>query len=448
MIKAYRKRFVLLNLGITGLILLLTFVLIGIETYHNNYKELKSVMELVLKPWNSSENGSDELIFKDHGFFRNQTEESDSSNNTPDGDSADAKDFSGNKRADKNEEPVQRFKDDNITTIFYNEKSDNYTIISEDIAYEGDTGEIVRKIVGQAEDFGILSDMNVYYFKEKHGDNYKIAVTDVSYINNRLLTTYILLAAAFIILLGILFLISVRLSKIAAKPMEDAIEMERQFVADISHDLKTPITVILANTSILKEDPESTVAEQMQWIESSDSAGKEMMNMVNEMLTLSSLDKEDKKLILTETDLSGIAEKCVMQLESVAYEREIRLEEEIEENVRISATEDYVKRICTSLIENAIKYEADKGCVTVRVTASKKRSVLTVHNSSSYIEPEDLPHIFDRFYRGDKTRNIRKGHGLGLPIIKGMAEQLSAGITAESSRENGTSFHVSFENYK
>ena len=446
MIKAYRKRFVILNLGITGLILLLAFVIIGIETYHNNYKELKGVMELVLKPWNSSENNNDEAVFRDHGFFRNQTAENDSS--AQDGDTPDQNEINGEKPERKIDEQKQRFMDDNITTIFYNEKTDNYTIMSEDIAYEGDTQEIVKKIVGQTEDFGILTDMNVYYYKEKHGENYKIAVTDVSYINNRLLNTYVLLVAAFIILLGILFIISVRLSKIAAKPMEDAIEMERQFVADISHDLKTPITVILANTSILREDPEATVAEQMQWIESSDLAGKEMMNMVNEMLTLSSLDRNEKKLLLTETDLSGIARKCVMQLESMAYEREIRLEEEIEENVRISAVEDHVKRICTSLIENAIKYEEDKGCVTVRVTASRKRSILTVHNSSSYIEPEDLPHIFDRFYRGDKTRNDRKGHGLGLPIIKGLADQTGAEIKAESSRENGTSFHVSFENYK
>ena len=99
-----------------------------------------------------------------------------------------------------------------------------------------------------------------------------------------------LLALVLVLSLALFFFISVRLSKLAARPLEKAVAMERQFVADISHDLKTPVTVILANSSILRESPDSKVSEQLQWIDSTDTAAKNMMELVSEMLTLSSLE--------------------------------------------------------------------------------------------------------------------------------------------------------------
>ena len=227
--------------------------------------------------------------------------------------------------------------------------------------------------------------------------------------------------------------------------MENAIEMERKFVADISHDLKTPITVILANNSIIKSNPNAAVSDNLQWLDSTDSAADEMMNLIHEMLTLSSLESAEKTVERQSVNLSSTAEKCVLQMESVAYERGITVEDEIDENITILSTDEYTKRICSSLIENALKYEPDGGNIKIKVGTSRKKAVFSVQNFGSVIDKDDLPHIFDRFYRGDKTRSLSKGHGLGLPIVYKMCELLHAHIMVESTKKSGTIFTVAFE---
>ena len=148
------------------------------------------------------------------------------------------------------------------------------------------------------------------------------------------------------------------------------------------------------------------------------------MNMVSEMLTLSSLESISKEIEYSCVNLSSAAEKCVLQMESVAYERRITINEQIEENAVVWATQDYVDRICSGLIENALKYEPDGGEIDVIVKAEKKHSILSVTNIGSTIDREDLPHVFERFYRGDKTRRMKTGHGLGLPIINQIVESI------------------------
>ena len=96
------------------------------------------------------------------------------------------------------------------------------------------------------------------------------------------------------------------------------------------------------------------------------------------------------------------------------------------------------------LVDNALKYEPEGGKVKISLTAMKKKAVLTVSNTGSFISPDDLPHIFERFYRGDKSRGEKGGHGLGLPIIKKMTELIGADISATSDKEKGTVFTVTF----
>ena len=254
----------------------------------------------------------------------------------------------------------------------------------------------------------------------------------------------IVLALIYLGAMGLIFVVSLRISKRAAKPMENAIEMERQFVADISHDLKTPITVILANNSILKENSGETVGSQSQWIESTDDAAHGMMDLISRMLTLSALEAKDRSEALYGVDLSNVTEKILLQLDSVAYDRGIELREEIEEGVCVKATKEYAERIVTVLVDNALKYEKSGGRVEVTLAAAKKRATLTVRNSSSYISPEDLPHIFERFYRADRSRTEKSGYGLGLPTVKRVTELVGAHIGVESTKESGTAFTVVF----
>ena len=271
----------------------------------------------------------------------------------------------------------------------------------------------------------------------------RIAVTPAASLTRSVLQVCLLLTLAFMAALLLFFVVTFRLSKFAARPLEESIARERQFVADASHDLKTPLTVILADSSILRENPDSTVAEQMQWVESVEDAARNMQGMINEMLTLSSVEQiQEKSLELVRIDFSSIATKAVLQMESVAYDKGVALDESIDDGVFVDGSAEYLQRVCSGLIDNALKYEPEGGRIRVALGADKKHAVLEVQNYGLSVSPDDLPHLFERFYRSDKSRGQTGGHGLGLAIAKQMTEAMNGTIACESTPETGTLFRV------
>lgn len=421
MLKQYRRRFIAATTGLVGAALLVMFIALGVTMYRNVYTELRNTMSMVLRPWNEAGDGFQSLRPSDRPDPPER----------PDG-------------TPPRHDQTDRITDEAIVTVFYNKASGEISVLS-DTTLDDDGAQLaaaIERITTLANDFGTLNDEGLIYCREGQDAFCKIALTDVSYARTRILNRLLTLAALFVASLALVFLISLLLAKRAARPMEDAIRMERQFVADISHDLKTPITVILANNSILKLNPDAKVSEQEQWLESTDTAAKNMMTLVNEMLTLSALESTERKAEKTAVDLSEAAEKSVLQMESLTYDRGVILESDIDPGITILANREYTERICNGLIENAIKYEPVGGRVTVTLKRNRKTATLTVRNSGSVIAEEDLPHIFERFYRGDKARTSQDGHGLGLPIIRQMAESFGAEIRAVSSPEDGTAFLV------
>ena len=392
--------------------------------YRNAWDGMRNTMRLVVGPWEKPGEGFRPLP-------------PDISNN-PDMD----------ERIPANSEPDKLPRDEleQIITVFFDMNTEEISILDRDHT-EMDAALIldaVQEARNTDTDFGILQKNDLIYYRERMQDIEKYAFADISYLRNRLLRSFMLLLLVFLLTIGIFCLISIWLARRAAKPMEQAIEMERQFVADISHDLKTPITVILANNSILRSEPDTKVGENLQWIDSTDSAAKNMMHMISQMLTLSSLESTAKSNKSELVDLSHITEKCALQMESIAYDRNISMKTKIDEGIFYRGDQEYAERICSGLLENALKYEPDGGSVYVAVYRHKKKALLRVENAGSVIEPEDLPHVFERFYRGDKARNQQKGHGLGLPIIKQMSELQGGEISVISSADQGTVFTVAF----
>ena len=433
--KQYRRRFIQFNMLLVSFILLVIFVVLSVVTWHNQYRELEHTMHQVLMPLG----------------MQTQTDRPD---RKPDGDDSNAQppalpapdDFQ--KDPQTQGEPTRlRLDRTNLVTALYDSETDTVQIISggDDTDADGITAA-VRQIAAESKDFGRLKGAGLFFCRESRNHEMRVALADTGYLTARMARTLGGLALALLAALGLFFAVSVALSRRAAKPMEDALEMERQFVADVSHDLKTPITVILADNAIMEQNPESTVAQQMQWLESSDEAARNMRAMVDQMLSLAALEQGQKKPVLTGVNLSAAAEKSVLQLESVAFERGVLLESDIPEEVFVAATTEYAARICSSLLENALKYEPAGGSVTLKLEKGKKKTHLTVRNAGSFIDPQDLPHIFERFYRADKTRGETQGHGLGLPILKKITELCGATITAESSERAGTTFTVCFNN--
>ncbi len=452
MTKRYRKRFVLITMALLGTVLLIGFLFLFIFIRTNNYYSLKNTMQQVVEPWNDPK--------EDAPPKKPDGEQKNNGANPPD-----RLDEEAERDVVLQDEPVKsktgtvteasgdirrqeqrRIGDYSIVTVFYNIPEDRITLLTEnDEIDEATLREIIPKILSSEKQFSVLKENHLIYYVDQDGDTCRIALTTASTLAANNMTTLAVLVLVYLASMAILLPVCIRLSAGAAKPMETAIEMERQFVANISHDLKTPITVILANNSILKSNPEFKTSEQSQWLDSTDDAAKNMMTMVEEMLELSSLEEQTQAVELVNVRLSSVAEKCVLQMEGLAYDRGISIEARIQPDIYVRATKEHAERICTSLLENALKYEPDGGEVYVTLSREKKKAVLTVRNPGSVISEEDLPHIFERFYRADKTRDIRQGHGLGLPIVKQIAELIGATIDAKSEADSGTVFTVAFE---
>ena len=442
MLKAFRKRFIILNMSLVGIVLLTAFVIIGTVICTNEYSELKNTMTNVLKPWNSNNAGSSD------GSQQNDIPPENKENEPPvkpDDKNNDRPSKPDDKKENKGlDSEKRREHNNNITTIFYFKSENRVKVISDSAVFDDDPEDIVSDIIAQDNNYGTLSPSHIIYYRESTGSMVKIAVCNESYIGSRLFKTVMILLLAYLLSMLLLFLISYRLARFAEKPLRRSIEMERKFVADISHDLKTPITVTMANNSVLKANKDSTISENMQWIESTDKALEDMMQLIGNMLTMSAVDTQTKNIRAVPVNLTSAAERCILQFESVAYEKNVTLEESVEDDLIVLATADYLKRICSSLIENALKYEPEGGKVTVKAYSRKHKIYFTVQNQNSRISAEDLPHIFDRFYRGDKARTESKGHGLGLPIIHQMAKLCGADISALSNDVDGTVFTVTF----
>ena len=471
MLKTFRRRFIILNMSLVGIVLLIAFVIIGVTVYTNEYAELKNTMSNVLKPWNTDNAGAQagndtrDNVPQSESSRDNAPQSESSRDNAPQSEDSrekephtEKKEKAPDKPEDKKEggassrdnggkktaSEKRRERNDYITTIFYYKNENRINVMSDTTVFDEEPDEVVSAIMAQDDSFGTADRYQVIYYRQTTGDMTKIAVCSESYITSRMVRTVLILFSAFTLSMLLLFLVSMRLARFAEKPLRQSIEMERKFVADISHDLKTPITVIMANNSILKANRDSTVSDNMQWIESTDRSSEDMMQLIGNMLTMSAVDTQTKKVNTVPVSLTSAAERCVLQFESVAYEKNVTLEESVEEELTVSAAEEYLKRICSSLIENAVKYEPEGGKVTVRAYGRKHKAYFEVRNLNSRISPEDLPHIFDRFYRGDKARTESKGHGLGLPIIRQMAELCGASIEVQSSEREGTVFTVTF----
>lgn len=173
-----------------------------------------------------------------------------------------------------------------------------------------------------------------------------------------------------------------------------------------------------------------------------------MQGLVGDLLTLAKIDEEEAaaqsgaaRPALEEVDLSDVIEGEVLQFESVAFERGVKLGSQVEPGIKLRGNEQRLRRLAGTLIDNACKYVDDGGAVDVALSRAGKQAKLEVRNTGAPISPEDLPHVFDRFYRADKARTGGVGgHGLGLAIARAIAEEHGGTLTASSTQAEGTAF--------
>lgn len=245
------------------------------------------------------------------------------------------------------------------------------------------------------------------------------------------------------------FLISVYLANWALRPVEASWESQRQFIADASHELKTPLTVILANADILSAHKKDTIEHQYKWIEYIKAEASHMSGLVNDLLFLAKSDAARENIIFTEVNLSDIMWNCYLPFESLAFEQEKNLEADISSDIMMQGDAGKLKQLIMILLDNACKYTEKNGSIKVCLyqKMEKNKIYLTVNNSGKPIAGEHLNHLFERFYRAEESRAREKGgYGLGLSIAKTITEMHKGKISVKSNKEEGTTFYVTFHN--
>ena len=296
-----------------------------------------------------------------------------------------------------------------------------------------------QELVKEAVQGKKLKNKGVRASVEKHNGKTYVAVVETA-MEDRLSTAAVKALALFAVGVWlVLFLLVWLLSGWAVRPMAKAWDMQRQFVADASHDLKTPLTVILSNSELLKQQSEGDEAPELDRIEA---AGHRMKDLVQKMLTLARMEDDPNRGAWENMDLSDMVMESALAFEAAAFEKGLTIDENVESGLMVKGNRAQVQSVLECLLDNACKYAASGSAISVSLEKAGKKAKLTVHNTGSYIPPEDLPHVFERFYRADKSRTAGDSSGLGLAIVETVVEAMGGTVACESSEAGGTAFTV------
>ena len=292
--------------------------------------------------------------------------------------------------------------------------------------------DILTECLNQGETEGTIADYHLRYLREDNGLYTQVAFVDMSMEQstlNDLMRSYLQIGiAALALLLGV----SVVLSYWVTRPVEKAWRQQRQFLSDASHELKTPLTVILSNAELMGSV--SLPERPARWADNISSEARRMKTLVEEMLTLARADNTVHTAVFSEVNLSEIATDSALLFEPVAFEARKPLHYEIAEDIRVSGDADKLKQVISVLLDNAIKYGKDGGPIMLSLTKTDKHARLLVSNENAGdpIPPDQLSHLFERFYRADSSRGEQSGFGLGLPIASTIAAEHKGTLKAES----------------
>lgn len=227
------------------------------------------------------------------------------------------------------------------------------------------------------------------------------------------------------------------------RPIRRALESQRQFVSDASHELRTPITVARANNALLLSDPEGTVESHLEQAEAVSQELDHLSVLVGDLTTLARADEGRANLLLGPLGLSALVEEVVRDMSALADLRGVGLHIDAATPVQVNGDPARLRQLLVILIDNGLKYAPAGGEVRVRCTGESGEAEVTVTDNGPGISAEDQRHIFERFYRVEAERTRAKGGtGLGLAIARWIAEAHGGRLTVASQPGAGTTFRL------
>lgn len=250
----------------------------------------------------------------------------------------------------------------------------------------------------------------------------------------------VLVTTISVSLLGLaaVFVLVVIFSRMVFRPVEESIQKQKRFITDASHELKTPLTIIDANTEVMEME-----SGESQWTKSTRKQIQRLSGLVQQLVTLSRLDEEKGLEEKCEFNLSEAVSECVQPYESLAQTREKNLTLNIEEDITYTGDERSIRQLAGILMDNAVKYSSENGNITLTLKKKGKKIFLEVYNDAGDLPQGKLDVLFERFYRLDSSRNSGTGgSGIGLSVAKAIVQAHKGKITTENKNGRGLTITV------
>ena len=289
----------------------------------------------------------------------------------------------------------------------------------------GSVETFARRAMSQRSDGGFIGDYR--YLRYAEGENTRILFLDCG----RMLAGFraVLLSSAGVSVAGMIavLLLMILLSGRIVKPISLGYEKQKQFITDAGHEIKTPITIIDADAELLEME-----FGQSEWLDDIRAQSRRLTALTGDLITLSRME-ESETMQMIDFPVSDLIAETAASFQSLALTRHLRMEFSVQPMLSLCGNEKSIRQLVSLLLDNAVKYTDDGGRIALRLEKPGKSLVLTVENSVDGISQETVKNMFERFYRGDPSRNSSvKGYGIGLSIAKAIVSAHRGKIHAES----------------
>ena len=329
-------------------------------------------------------------------------------------------------------------------TVIYNDDNEVIDILNftqNDVSDE-EIKSIAQEILKSNDSKSGINIRNLYFNNYSYsfkGHNL-LTILDNSFVKEKLQSLIKTSIFIFVLLEIVIIVVSIKITSWIIKPVIETFNKQKQFIADASHELKTPIAVIMANSEALEKEP-----NEKKWLNNIKSESERMNELITNLLDLAKLENGKNREIYNVEDLSKIAEMSVLTFESLMFENKIKFEYNIQKDLKLKCNSIQIKQLIAILLDNAIKHSEENGEIKVFLEKQKNDIILSVSNKGKEIPKEIRDKIFERFYRADESRNRDSNrYGLGLAIAKNIVVNHNGKILVNC--EGGyTTFKVVFK---
>ena len=294
--------------------------------------------------------------------------------------------------------------------------------------------EIVNSALRSDREIGELDEHDLRFLKSASPRGFTIVFSDTTTESSTLKHLFYSCLGIFFVAMVVFFCIIILLSHWAIKPVATAWDQQRQFVADASHELKTPLSVIMANAELMQNE-ETGEEERTAYSRDILNMTYQMRALVENMLEMARVDSGTVKMVFSEVDFSQLVTDAALSFQLLYEEKGMGLRCAVPEGIALRGSEQHLYQVMDVLLDNALKYSTPNSMVSVDLVITGRSCLLCVASPGEPISREDLKNIFKRFYRADKARAMNGSYGLGLSIAESIVEAHKGKIWAES--ENG-----------